>query len=78
MLVLRYLKRHAEAEAALRTALELEPDSMDYLYALADHYIKRGQLEKAEHIDRQMVAKHPDRPFGHQLLKFLLRHLHDE
>ncbi len=77
-LVLQYLKRNAEAEAALRGALERAPDNMDYLYALADHYIKRGQLEKAEHIARQMVAKHPDRPMGHQLLKSLMRHLHDE
>jgi tetratricopeptide (TPR) repeat protein len=77
-LVLQHLRRYGEAEAALQAALALAPDNMDYLYALADHYIKRGQLEKAEHIARQMVAKHPDRPMGHQLLKSLMRHLHDE
>ena len=77
-LVLQYLKRDAEAEAALQAALDLAPDNMDYLHALADHYIKGGQLEKAKHIARQMVAKHPNHPMGHQLLESLPRHLPDE
>jgi tetratricopeptide (TPR) repeat protein len=77
-LVLQYLKRDAEAEAAFRSALDLASDNMDYLYALADHYIKGGQFEKAKHIARQMVAKNPNHPMGHQLLKSLMRHLHDE
>ena len=28
-------------------ALEIEPDNLDYLYAAADHYLKRGKLLKA-------------------------------
>ncbi len=77
-LLLQQVNRDADAEGALLKALKLGPDNMDYLYALADHYIKRGQLKKAEQIARQMVAKHPDSPMGQQLLKSLMRHLHED
>jgi tetratricopeptide (TPR) repeat protein len=77
-LLLQHVNRDVDAEVELLKALKLGPDNMDYLYALADYYIKRRQLKKAEHIARQMVAKHPDSPMGHQLLKSLMRHLHEE
>jgi tetratricopeptide (TPR) repeat protein len=77
-LLLQHLKRDSEAEAALTRALELEPDNMDYLYALADFYMKRGQWKKAEDIAKQMVANHPDHPMGQKLLKSLRRHLQNE
>jgi tetratricopeptide (TPR) repeat protein len=77
-LVLQYLKRDAEAEAALRGALERTPDNMDYLYALADYYIKRGQLKKAESIAMQMVEKHPAQRIGHELLQSIERSLEDD
>ncbi|MBW2640759.1 MAG: tetratricopeptide repeat protein, partial [Deltaproteobacteria bacterium] len=67
-LLLQYLKRDAEAEDALLTALKIEPDSMDYLYALGDFYLKRGKFQKAKGIALQMVAKHPDKPIGKELL----------
>jgi len=70
-LLLQHLKENSEAETALMRALELEPDNMDYLYALADFHIKRGQWKKAEGIAKQMVAKHPDHPTGHRLLRSL-------
>ena len=67
-LLLQYLKKDAEAEGALLKALKLEPDNMDYLYALGDFYLKRGKLQKAKNIAVQMVAKHPDNPIGKELL----------
>jgi tetratricopeptide (TPR) repeat protein len=70
-LLLQHLKQDSAAETALTRALELEPDNMDYLYALADFHIKRGQWKEAEGIAKQMVAKHPDHPAGHQLLRSL-------
>jgi tetratricopeptide (TPR) repeat protein len=77
-LLLQHLNQDSGAEAALMKALDLEPDNMDYLYALADFYLKRGQWQKAEGIAKQMVSKHPDHPMGHQLLKSLRNHLQNE
>jgi cytochrome c-type biogenesis protein CcmH/NrfG len=56
---LQYLQRDADAETAMLKALGLDTDNMDYLYALADHYMKRGKLQKAKDIAEKMVAKHP-------------------
>ncbi len=72
-LILDYLKQDAKAEAALQRAVELAPDNLDYLYVLANYYMKRGQLEKAEGVARQMVEKHPSSPIGHDFLKALQR-----
>jgi len=77
-LLLQYLQRDLDAETSLLKALELETDSMDYLYALADHYMKRGKLQKAKIIAEQMVAKHPDQRIGHELLKAIERTLPKE
>jgi tetratricopeptide (TPR) repeat protein len=72
-LILQVLGRDAEAEAALRAALDLAPDNMDYLYALADHYIKRGQLEKAHRVAQQMIEKHPGQRMGQELMQIIER-----
>lgn len=77
-LLLQYLRQDAEAETALLKALKLDTDNLDYLYALADHYIKRGRLQKAKGIAEQMVAKHPDRRIGPELLKIIERNLRKE
>jgi tetratricopeptide (TPR) repeat protein len=62
-LVLQYLGRAAEAEAALRQTVQLEPVNPDFLYALADHYMKRGDLDKAravsERLERTLRARQP-------------------
>ncbi|MCK4824140.1 tetratricopeptide repeat protein, partial [bacterium] len=43
-LLLQYLNRTSEAEISMKKALQLEPENIDYLYAMADFYIKRGEL----------------------------------
>jgi tetratricopeptide (TPR) repeat protein len=73
-LLLQHLKRDTEAEAALLTALEIEPDNLDYLYALADHYLKRQKLVDARRIAEQMIAKHPDKSIGYEILNFVGKH----
>jgi tetratricopeptide (TPR) repeat protein len=73
-LLLQHLKRDTEAEAALLTALEIEPDNLDYLYALADHYLKRQKLVHARRIAEQMIAKHPDKSIGYEILNFVGKH----
>jgi tetratricopeptide (TPR) repeat protein len=73
-LLLQHLKRDTAAEAALLTALEIEPDNLDYLYALADHYLKRQKLVQARRIAEQMIAKHPDKSIGYEILNFVVKH----
>ncbi|MFC1829881.1 tetratricopeptide repeat protein, partial [Thermodesulfobacteriota bacterium] len=77
-LLLQFLKRDAEAEAALTKALKLDTDSMDYLYALADFYLKRGHFQKAKNIAEMLVAKHPEHRIGHELLEVARRNLQKE
>ncbi len=77
-LLLQYLQRSADAETALLKALELDTDNMDYLYALADYYLKRGKLQKAKGIAEKMVAKQPGQRIGHELLEIIERNMPKE
>ena len=70
-LLLRVLKRDADAEAALIKALELGPDNIDYLYALADFYLKKGKIQKAKDLAEQIVAKYPNQRAGHDILNLI-------
>jgi tetratricopeptide (TPR) repeat protein len=63
----QYLGRHAEAEAALKKALDVEPANLDYMYALADHYVKTSDWLKALEVAERMMAAHPDNPLGRDL-----------
>jgi len=70
-LLLQHLKRHSDAEVALLAALEIEPDNLEYLYALADFYLKRKKLPEARSIAEKMIAKHPTQRIGHDILKLI-------
>ena len=74
-LLLQYLKQDLEAEAALRKAQELEPDNLDYLYALADFYLKRNKMQQAKSIAKEMVARHPTNRIGHNILNLIEKNL---
>ncbi len=63
-LALQSLGRQAEAEAALLNALNVEPRNYDYLYALADHYVKRQQWREALAMADRMVEAQPDSRLG--------------
>ena len=76
-LLFQQLKRDSEAEAALLEALEIEPVNMDYLYALADHYLKRGELMKAKSLAERMIALQPNHRIGHDLLELINRRMTD-
>ena len=69
-LLLQQLQRYNEAKTALTRALEIEPNTMDYLHAMADHYLRRRQFEKAKRIAEQMVEHHPTNPLGRRFLEF--------
>jgi tetratricopeptide (TPR) repeat protein len=70
-LLLQHLKQDSDAEASLLKAQELAPDNLDYLYALADFYIKRKKLQKAKRIAKEMVARHPNQRIGHDILNLI-------
>jgi len=70
-LLLQHLKKDSDAEASLLKAQELEPDNFDYLYALADFYLKRKKLQQARSIAQEMVARHPTQGVGHDILNLI-------
>jgi len=70
-LIQQHLGRLDEAEVSLVQVLEIEPENIDYLYALADHYIKRGEFRKALPVTEQMISAHPDQKVGHDLKTYL-------
>ncbi len=66
-------KTRSAAENELRAALELEPQNLEFKYALADFYLKRGLFEQARPIAEDMAAMHPENPIGGQMLDFIRR-----
>ena len=68
-LTLAYLNEFEKAESAFLKAQMLEPDNLDYLYALADFYLKIGKPGEAEKFARQILEKHPSWPYGTELLR---------
>lgn len=74
-LLRQHLKQDSDAEASLLKAQELAPDNLDYLYALADFYLKRKKLQKARNIAEEMVARHPTQRIGHDMLQLIEKNL---
>jgi tetratricopeptide (TPR) repeat protein len=67
------LDQDTEAEAALLRAKILEPDNPDFLFALADFYIKRRRPQRAKIYAEQLIEKYPQNPMGYQLLEVIKR-----
>jgi len=65
------LGQDAEAEAALLRAKILEPDNLDYLFALGDFYLKRGRRQRARVYAEILIEKYPQNPIGYQLLQVI-------
>ena len=74
-LLRQHLKQDSDAEASLLKAQELAPDNLDYLYALADFYLKRRKLNKARSIAEEIVARHPNQRIGHDMLNLIEKNL---
>jgi hypothetical protein len=72
-LLYQRLQRYMRAEKELQQAVMLEPDNIDFLYGLADYYLKRGLLDNARRVAERMVATHPDNPLGNQILNYIYR-----
>jgi predicted Zn-dependent protease len=73
----QHLEQDSGAEASLLKAQELEPDNLDYLYALADFYLKREKLQKAKSIAKEMVLRHPDQQIGYDILNLIEKNLQE-
>jgi Flp pilus assembly protein TadD len=74
-LLLDYLGRDVQAESALQRAVELEPDNLEYLNAVAQYYLKREMYEQAKRIAEQIISRHPTNRLGPQLLDIINRRL---
>ena len=74
-LLRQHLKQDSDAEASLLKAQALEPDNLDYLYALADFYLKRNKIQRARSIAEEMVTRHPTQRIGHDILKLTKKNL---
>jgi len=68
-----YLRKDQQAEVALSRAVEIDPNNMDYLQALAQHYLRRGNFAAAGRIADQMTARHPEDRKGPELKEFVKR-----
>jgi tetratricopeptide (TPR) repeat protein len=71
-LLLAQMGRDQDAEEALSSALRLEPDSVDYLYALINFYARRDRLEEALELARRMIEAHPGNRLGYDLRDAIL------
>ncbi len=69
--------KFAEAEAALRTGLDLDPDSVDLWSRLADVLQRTGRLEEAIAAYRQVLDHDANHPEAHGRLASLLYYTND-
>ncbi len=74
-LLLAQLGRDEDAEQALRNALRLEPESVDYLYGLIDFYARRNRLEEALELSRRLTEAHPGNQLGYILRDAILEQI---
>jgi tetratricopeptide (TPR) repeat protein len=56
-----------ESERELKRALELQPHSPDFLYALADHYLRRAMYDEVPALADRLEKVLPDQPYAEQL-----------
>ena len=67
------LGRLDAAEEAFRGALALEPESLEYLSVLADHYARRQDLAGLKEVGRRLEAAHPSAPITAQVRQVVER-----
>ncbi len=66
-LALQSLGRSEDAEGALLRALGVEPENPDFLFAMGDHYLRRGLPAQALEMVDRLLAAAPGHPQGQQL-----------
>lgn len=70
-LLLSTLNRGEEAEQALVKALSLDPDNFDYLWAMADFYLKSSRPGKAMKMAERLIKYYPDQTLGHEIKAYI-------
>jgi uncharacterized protein HemY len=55
------------AESELTAAMELVPRSPDFIYALAEHYLRRQMYDEVLPLADRLSEVLPDEPYGAQL-----------
>lgn len=58
-LIYQYLNNEPKAESSLLRAYSLSPSEFDIMYALADYYIKTGNLNNAKKYSEEIRKKYP-------------------
>jgi tetratricopeptide (TPR) repeat protein len=66
-LSLQFMGRLPEAEQALLRALSVEPQNVDFLFALADHYLRQGDAQRALEMADRILTEEPNHEQGQQL-----------
>jgi predicted CXXCH cytochrome family protein len=72
------LGRLDAAESALRRAVAIEPSNLGLLYALAQHYLERGQARRAAPIAQRMLELGPREASLQQFKAFVDRAVREE
>lgn len=74
-LLLQSMGRLDEAEESLRKATDKEPANLEFLYALADHYIKREMLLEARVIVVKMLEVDPANRVAREMREYVEKEL---
>ena len=74
-LLLQYLNRDNDAELEFKEALEIDPENLDFLYALFDFYFKRSKFLKAKDIAGTMARIAPELPAVKELLDMVTKRI---
>jgi predicted Zn-dependent protease len=69
--VLLVLNQPKQAEAALLSALAIEPQNQDYFIALVDLYLKTGRTERARALAINIIRQFPDHNGARELLQYM-------
>ncbi len=69
-LLLQHLKQDGQAERSLLKALSLNPGSFDFLYAMADHYMKRKMFDEASLVAQKMTELFPKNQVGYKIMAY--------
>ena len=72
-LALQKLERFDEAESSLMAARRLEPNSTEFLHALAIFYSQRGQIDRAVEYAERALTRNPRSRQAAGLLEYLRR-----
>ncbi len=70
-LIYKYLNENKKAESSLLKAYSISPNEFDFIYALADFYLKKNDLYNAMKYAEELKIKFPSNPIVEELIKYL-------